>query len=274
MSFPSSSGCASIVTLVGLILSALLAILGAVLPGEQTHGQQITVLTYNTHLESVALDPMVQVIREADANVINLQEVTPELNARLKAEFADRYPYTFDTLASGAYNGQFLMSAYPIIATEGWPHPRRLLRVQLDVSGTLVTLYNIHPTSPGSVGMSIAPRGEELDFALDLIAAETTPVILMGDFNMEAFGADYRKVSAALTDAWAEVGSGPGFTYPDYRYAQARVNARLPTRLPFPIIRLDYVFYSAGIQALEAQVWSDSGGSDHRPMRVLLAING
>jgi len=273
MDTASNGGCASVVTLLGLVLSALLAILGAGLPGGNANVQQITVLTYNTHLEAVELEPMIQVIRDADANIVNLQEVSSEFYARLKTEFATRYPYMSDTEGGGANNGQFLMSAWPIVETEDWPHPRRLLRVQVDVNGTLITIYNIHPTSPGSVGMSIVPRGEELDFALNLIATETTPVILMGDFNMDPFGADYRKVRAVLTDAWAEAGSGTGFTYPDYRYPQARVNARLPTRLPFPIIRLDYVFFSAGIRALEAQVWSDSGGSDHRPVRVVLEIS-
>jgi endonuclease/exonuclease/phosphatase family metal-dependent hydrolase len=270
----SSGGCAGITLLLALIGSALLAIFGIRLPGEGTAVQRLSVFTYNTHLEAVQLDPMVQVIRDANADIVSLQEVTPELNARLKAAFADRYPYSFDTLDSGAYNGQLLLSAYPITETEGWPHPRRLIRIRVDVLGTPVTIYNIHPTSPGSVGMSITPRSEELDFALALVAAETTPVILLGDFNMEAFGADYRKVSAALTDAWAQVGSGPGFTYPDYRYEQARVNARLPTRLPFPVLRLDYVFYSSGLAAVEGRVWSDSGGSDHRPLYVVLALGG
>jgi endonuclease/exonuclease/phosphatase (EEP) superfamily protein YafD len=135
-------------------------------------------------------------------------------------------------------------------------------------------LYNIHPTSPGSVELSIEPRGEELDFALELIAAGTNPVVLMGDFNMEPFGRDYDRVSSQLTDAWAQVGEGPGFTYPDYRYPQAQVNARFSTRLPAPIIRIDYIFYSAGLEAVAAQVWPDSGGSDHRPVYAVLQVAG
>jgi endonuclease/exonuclease/phosphatase (EEP) superfamily protein YafD len=273
MNESTNSGCGPLIAILGAVLSGLLLAFGGALPGEPVAAApRLSILTYNTHLEAVMLEPMVQVIRDANADVVNLQEVTRELGARLRADLADRYPYTYETQDTDVYNGQMLLSAYPILEQEAWPHPRRLLRAQIAVNGTPVTLYNIHPTSPGSVAMSIEPRGEEIVFALDLIAAETTPVLLMGDFNMEPFGRDYDQVSAVLTDAWAAVGEGPGFTYPDYRYPQAQVNARFPTRLPTPIIRIDYVFYSPGLQAVEAQVWPDSGGSDHRPLYAVFEV--
>jgi endonuclease/exonuclease/phosphatase (EEP) superfamily protein YafD len=37
-------------------------------------------------------------------------------------------------------------------------------------------------------------------------------------------------------------------------------------------VRLDYVFHNAHVRPLEARVWPDAGGSDHRPVLVRLAL--
>ncbi len=45
-------------------------------------------------------------------------------------------------------------------------------------------------------------------------------------------------------------------------------------RSPAPLARIDYVFHSEGLRAVEAHVWPTSGYSDHHPLFVQLAIVG
>lgn len=91
---------------------------------------------------------------------------------------------------------------------------------------------------------------------------------MLGDFNMTDLDENYRRITTNYQDAFREVGWGLGFTNPDWSTGQAREG------LPFiPLYqRIDYVFYNQAFTALDARVWPSSGGSDHRPLYVVLAF--
>lgn len=146
----------------------------------------------------------------------------------------------------------------------------------IDVRGTPLIVYNLHPTHPGMTGEGFfrpAYRRREIEELLARAAKEKEPVILAGDFNMTDLTEDYGRIAAQYHDAYRQVGWGMGFTFPDQRYPNALSGAPFNRELPFPPwMRLDYVFYSAPLRAAEAHVWPDSGGSDHRPLWVRLAL--
>jgi endonuclease/exonuclease/phosphatase (EEP) superfamily protein YafD len=60
-----------------------------------------------------------------------------------------------------------------------------------------------------------------------------------------------------MNDAFAEIGSGMGFTFEE---------------LNIPVARIDYVFHTDDFRAVEARVLEDTAGSDHRPLFVTLAL--
>jgi endonuclease/exonuclease/phosphatase family metal-dependent hydrolase len=85
-------------------------------------------------------------------------------------------------------------------------------------------------------------------------AASKEPVLVGGDFNSTPDNPVLAPLRAAgLRDAWAECGSGDGFTYP----ADA------------PAKRIDYLFLSGSLQCATAEV-IDTRISDHRPLLVTL----
>ncbi|MCB9457455.1 MAG: endonuclease/exonuclease/phosphatase family protein [Anaerolineaceae bacterium] len=239
--------------------------------GQQAAPQDIALLTHNLHAETQVLQPFVEIIRESGADIVALQEVSPEAEALFAAELGDTYPHRAAALAGGRYNGQIILSRYPILEETAWYPERRLLRAVIDVNGVPVTVYNAHPASPGNTQMNTAERSADITFLLEQAAAETNPTLLMGDFNSEPWSEDYNRVAAAFGDAFAAVGEGAGLTYPDYSQPQARVNARLPAFTPL-VIRLDYIFYDESFAALAAQVGESSGGSDHRPVGATLRL--
>jgi vancomycin resistance protein VanJ len=237
-------------------------------------GPEISLLTYNTHMEKIETEPVLGVLRAAQADIVAMQEAHYEIMPLIRTVLSTLYPYQTD-VTFGDLNRTLLLSRYPLLEVQRWPgHEFELMRALVDIDGQPVVVYNVHPTSPGNTGYSRDVRSGQIDILLEAAAHETHPVILMGDFNMEEWSADYRRIAETYVDAFRTlypVEEDPGFTYPDYSTPQSRRNARLPAFTPL-ILRLDYVFHSADFEVVAAQVWPESGGSDHRPVYAVLRL--
>jgi endonuclease/exonuclease/phosphatase family metal-dependent hydrolase len=162
-----------------------------------------------------------------------------------------------------------ILSRYPLTADDYWRRPNSLgsQRIQFSLNGQTVTLYNVHPPVPTlTAGFSTQRRGEEIDYLLGRAAQESGAVLLVGDYNMSDQSDDYRHVTADYTDTFREVGQGLGLSYPNFNQIDARLGF-VPA-----LVRLDYVFHTAQFAGVEAQTWPTTGGSDHYPLRVRLAL--
>jgi vancomycin resistance protein VanJ len=237
-------------------------------------------LTYNLHAELKALDPMIALIRAADADIVNLQELGFETARRFDAEFATLYPYRAFHPHPWPSAGQGVMSRFPVREDAYWQHSQihdalGHQRVVIDVRGTRITLYNTHPVHPGMAesGFNTGPRGQEIRDILARAEKENSLVLIAGDFNMSDQSDDYRYITARYGDSYREVGTGLGLSFPDWSQPSARTSnlAHYLGFLPL-LVRLDYVFHNAHLRPLEARVWPGAGGSDHRPVWVQLAM--
>jgi endonuclease/exonuclease/phosphatase (EEP) superfamily protein YafD len=170
------------------------------------------------------------------------------------------------------------MSKFPIVADKFWRNTHLPVylghqRTEIRLPSELVVVYNTHPMIPfnqAGKAFNAGLRWAEIDSVLQRAAADPRRVILAGDFNMNDLAADYRRITARYVDAYRTAGWGMGFTFPDFRAANASLfGVGLP--LP-PLVRIDHVFHTRDIRALEARVWRTSGGSDHRPVFVRLAL--
>lgn len=244
----------------------------------------VSILTYNIHAERRNLDPIVAIIHEADADIVAIQEVSDEAAARFEREFAEAYPYRALHPNPQATAGQGVLSRYPILTDDYWRNP--LLpgvlslghqRVILDIDGTEVVLHNEHPVHPGMAGALFddSYRSGEVDDLLQRARTVDGPLLLAGDFNMTDQSDDYARVAARYHDSFRAVGFGLGPTFPDAHFLGSSTVARMVQAVIFsPFLRLDYVFHNDDFIAIEARVWSSSGGSDHRPLFVRLALTG
>ena len=227
----------------------------------------LTVVTYNILADPHPMDDVIAVLRASGADVIALQEVSQAYEPLLIDGLRDLYPYWGVHTTLSRFAGQAIFSRYPILEDDYWqyewlPTPLGHQRALIQTPFTPVVVYNVHPTHPGMNGHHFNPayRHREICDVMARIAAETQPVILLGDFNMPDQSQDYQTVTATLTDAYRDVGLGMGWTF------------RL--RLPFPFLRLDYVFCSSDWLPLRAEVLPAHGGSDHYPVRAVLAWRG
>ena len=236
----------------------------------QDEGSPIRVMTYNVlnPQDEQMLDTYADLIREANPDIIAFQEFSQIAHEGLRERIGDEYPYFASEILPGWWqSGQGLYSKFPILDEVAWvdedlnmTHPHQ--RLLLDINGTEVAFYNIHPYPPIEwvSGFQFVVNETELSAhavamqrIINRIQLETLPVLVAGDMNMSDQFPEYRRLAAVLTDSFKSGGFGLGFTYP--------ANNRFPE-----LMRLDYIFHSDVFRTVTARVLADSGTSDHLPV--------
>lgn len=240
-----------------------------------------TLLTYNLLANDRDYNASIEIIRQADADIINLQEISQQGGAIIESTLEEMYPYRAVHPQGQGTAGQGVLSRFPITDDNYWrydwlPYPLGHQRVELEIDGQTIVLYNAHPTHPGMAGnfFNHRYRDREVTDLLERVANETNPVIMAGDFNLTDLSDAYEQIRLSLNDAYRSAGYGMGFTFPSGASVGTYLGAEsVLDQLSIPLmLRLDYVFYDAHFQALDAQVIPQSGGSDHHPVWAELAL--
>jgi vancomycin resistance protein VanJ len=234
--------------------------------------KEVTVMTYNIlWRQDGNYQGAVDLINEADADIVALQELELTGAEILETALAERYPFMSLYPQEGGFEGQGLLSKYPILESDYWQtegtfgNQRAIIQL---ADRTEITVYNVHLLHPGMQGSLFEPdpRGEGVDHLLETIKEDNAlQVILLGDFNMPDLSDDYRQFREQFDDSYRQAGSGLGLTFTMYF-------DNLPN-WGHPILRLDYIFTKGWIYANEARVWDSAGGGDHHPVWVELDIN-
>jgi vancomycin resistance protein VanJ len=237
----------------------------------------ITVMTYNVFGENRDWPAIHDSIVESEADIVALQELNQEIASKIETELADLYPYQILDFQDS------LISRYPISLADttlpdSWGSPPKIYLV--DVDGQPVTLLNAHFyasfLSFDSFFMEwvFREREHQAQLVADFATRVETPLIVTADFNTTDQSQAYRIIRSQLNDSWREAGWGFGHTFP---------GGQIP-ELPRPVIfgytilrwvvRIDYIFYSNDLQAVEARIGKWDGFSDHRPVIAVLELKG
>jgi len=253
--------------------------LARVATGTSDRGR-LTAMTFNLHGENRNAEGVMAAILEADADVVALQEVGQAIGTQLRERLAEAYPHTTFTFRSG-WGGLAVFSRYPITPGSGWLEPISRGNPQALILRTPfgdVDLVNLHNPSlprdpsdwPVDIPIAVAEREAVSRSIAEFARASNRPLLVMGDFNTTERSAAYDILTGALRDAWREAGFGLGSTFPG--------GPRSPTpydlRLPWWLIRIDYVFHSDAFEATGARIGQWDGQSDHRPVVAVLAWRG
>jgi vancomycin resistance protein VanJ len=237
---------------------------GRATPVAEASGPVLRVMTYNILGYNTNTEAVLRVLREADADLVALQEVNPENAAAIERELADRYPYRLLDQRPGV-TGSGLLSRYPLTLLGDLPGPwlGRAHVVHLDFNGQLVNVIRFHAYS----GISRLQRREEAAQALaDYAAAHPGPLIALGDLNATSTHEAYQVITAELRDAWREAGWGLGHTFPGALSPGSSRPVIMGVPVPKWLIRIDYVFHSGHFRALSARIGPWDETSDHRPV--------
>jgi vancomycin resistance protein VanJ len=241
--------------------------------------QVLSVFTYNTLGAQPHTGPILEVIRAENADVVCLQELNPALARAVQSELTGLYPHQL--LDPKPYvPGMGVLSKLPF-SVVAEPLPSEWLgapqRLRLDWNGRTVTLINFHLFSQ-SLGapaeMDSLNRARETQARVLAQAAraeaEAGAVIACGDANTTPLSEAYKMMTRDLNDAWDEAGAGLGHTFPgsDIRgSSRPRIGGWL---VPQWLVRIDYVFHSPHLKAVDAHLAAFDGVSDHRGVVALL----
>ena len=239
-----------------------------VLLQEPAEGMRFRVLTCNMHYGRYASGPLEDLVRDADPDVVALQEW-------------DRHNHSEYLTASGWYTHRlphlFLASRHRILqvselgrdSIHDWA---RSTRYELETPTGAVTLFNLHLASPREgiyetvhqpetgtavVEDNAALRWRQSRLVAGAAAQASGPVLLVGDFNTPPESAIFRSVWQRYTDAFSEAGWGWGYTFYGSKTA----------------VRIDHILAGPGRRCRRCWV-GPSIGSPHKPVVADLVWQG
>jgi endonuclease/exonuclease/phosphatase (EEP) superfamily protein YafD len=234
----------------------------------------LRLITLNALCRTRPMTAIVRAIRQADPDIVMLQEVLPGMAAALTEALRD-YPHRA-IYPGGRAQGSAVFSRIPIafdekflLSPDGW----YCQEIRVYWQGRPMVLFNVHLMSPlrlrprkGGIRFDSTTRSSEMRGLIERIQSiKGCDVIVAGDFNMTDQSADYRAMHQHARDAFRETGRGFGFTYP----ANSSQAKQLVERIAPPFLRLDHVFYQGRLRARSARVGSN-GDSDHYSLIVEL----
>jgi len=246
-----------------------------------TNGPALRMMTVNVRGKAGQPEAVLASIQAADADLVFIQEFTPDLASSLSLDLKEALPYqVLDP--RGESNGLAVFSRFPIerldVVLQGsWRGDPQVLR--MDWEGQAITLVNFHALSTGGpsprlVAYTTRERLEAISSLADFAAGESGPLIVAGDANTTRLNAPYKLLDAVLDDAWWEAGWGLGHTFPGRVNPDDWLTRVSFFLIPHWLVRIDHVFYSAQFQAGSAALAEFNGGSDHRGLVTDLVWQG
>lgn len=208
----------------------------------------LRVLQMNVLQPNTAHDAAIVQALESDADLISVQEVSPEWAQALQSGLQRRYPYVHIEPRTDCY-GIALFSKHPFqavrtITMRGDP----FVEAYVEVHGRPVRMLAVHATSPISYG-HFRRRNDQLELLGRYVARDDTATILIGDLNTVPWDQAFRRFCSrsglhSLTPlshrTWPSVG-------------------------PFAVIPLDHVLATDGISSTTIRTVPIKG-SDHRAL--------
>lgn len=218
----------------------------------------LTVATVNLHYGDADAGSVVALARDANVDVLALQELTLDALVALQREgLEELFPYGAVYPSSGA-GGTALYSRVPVRSQAqlgGFTFGNAL--AVIDWNGGSLTVVGAHPAPP-LVGSTSAWE-RDMDRLVGVLEQVEGPVLAVGDFNATRDHAAFRRLEAAgFVDAPDSAGAGLVFTFPEGG----------PTG---PLVAIDHVL-TRGVDVVATSVSAHSvPGTDHRALVVTYA---
>lgn len=257
------------------MLIAALAMLGGLYgdilfppgPNLLIRGHEVTLLTYNVQRRNTDFESIEQILRSQDADIVAMQEVTPEMRNYFDENLSDLYPFQVASANERTEHTQVILSKWSI-DVQG---QRRFMRgvIEIGETGAELIVYSVqlsNPLTDDGEGFDDNTRSQQGEIVRRMAADEEgMPLVILGDFNMSDATNEYREFTTNYVDAFRYTERGFGATFPNWRYTNPSFNF-----MP-PLIRLDYAFVSLNIDPADARVIQE-GNSDHYPLWVKIRV--
>jgi endonuclease/exonuclease/phosphatase family metal-dependent hydrolase len=260
----------------GLFVVGLVLLLPTTHAGHSTSSavfkKTLRIMTYNIHVgvgmdKKLDLQRIADVINKEKPDLVGLQEVDRGVKrtegkdeiAELAAMTRMDYAFAHNLDYQGGQYGVAILSRFLLqnidhrmFENKREAERRGLLRVEVEVEGTLINFVTTHLDYQYSDG-----RVFETEQMLKFLENVKGPLIVVADMNDEPSGDAYKLMLTKFADAWiTSRAKGDGFSYPADK----------------PVKRIDHIFYRAeGLKPGKARV-IDTLASDHVPVIAELRL--
>lgn len=229
---------------------------------EPRAGARITLVQSNIKLGRGDVDVVAAIARDADADLVTLNEVTPDAASRIeRSALATLMPYRYVQPGTGGV-GAAILSRHPLSDTtplDGYSMNSLRATVSLPGIGDTV-VYGLHPIPPYPYDSSRWVR--EMGMVRDELRGQRGGRVLAGgDFNATW---DHRQFRDLLRDGFTDATETAGGRWlPTYPADESEWFG--------PIIGIDHVI-ARGFRATDVRTVSVAG-SDHRALVATLAVS-
>jgi endonuclease/exonuclease/phosphatase (EEP) superfamily protein YafD len=238
-------------------------------------------MTFNVLGRHDQTQAIIDVIRQADPDIVFLQELNPGLAAVLDGSLKAHYPYQVLAPRAGV-TGMGVISRYPLEPTGlqlplEWVGDPQLLTLTWNMEKIALVNFHLFPSGLGTpAGVAYVYRARERQArvlaAYAAHAGAYGPVVMAGDANVTGLSTAYQILTSDLFDAWQEVGIGLGHTFPGSDIP----GSSRPTLAGYPVpqwlARIDFVLHSSHFMSRAAFLGAVDGFSDHRAVIAELTL--
>jgi endonuclease/exonuclease/phosphatase family metal-dependent hydrolase len=229
-------------------------------------GQHLRLATYNIHKcrgmdGRTRPDRIAEVIARLEADVVALQEVVGAgpgdegQAAYLGAQLGMGWVMSSTRLLRGREYGNAVLSRFPIVEhipcdlTCGRREPRGCQRVDVDIGGTTLHVYNVH------LGTAVLERRQQAPRLATFVAdaSVTGPKVLLGDFNEWIRGLTSKTLDSMLQGVDLSAYLRSRRTYPGV----------------MPVFHLDHIYLDGGLEVEHVELPRTRltlVASDHLPL--------
>jgi len=261
---------------IAVLVALSLTLLGFNIPIRSDHaakGTHLRVMTYNIRQARNGVAGIVKTIAEQRPDVVCLQEVFEDQNARdPMPELRSRLPHGWYSVHAGELA---LFSRYPITRHEwhGSPaEPHAVLEACVRIRGSALTIFTIHMSLlsprelipfrrqrslPACISATNRLRSGQAEFLVRLAGSVKGPVVIAGDLNTPPRGRIYSLIASRFADSFKSAGWGTGNTFP----------------CGMPLWRIDHIFVGRAVIVRACWV-TRSRASNHRPLVADLIWKG
>ncbi|HQV75684.1 MAG TPA: endonuclease/exonuclease/phosphatase family protein [Flavobacteriales bacterium] len=245
-------------TATGSILGALLLILQLPASGELTafdaNKSGIRVMHMNVLQPNIRFEQVIGQALQGDADIVSVQEVSPEWAFQLGAGLRSAYPYMHVEPRTNCY-GIALFSKRPFkqvgtVTVMGAP----FIEAIFEEDGTPFRVLVVHTTSPISYA-HFQRRNAQFEHLAEYLSRSDTATVLIGDLNTVPWDHAFQRFCAST----------------ELRPISKRIQLTWPSLGPFSLIPLDHLLVSAGLVSTSVETFPIAG-SDHRGLMAEIRL--
>lgn len=196
-------------------------------------------------------------LEQEQADVMVLLELTP-VWAEMLDPLINQYPYRM-VLPDPEYNGMALLSKYPLDSASWiWPgnSSSPVAYSEVNFNEQVIRIVGMHPLAPTRIHKQ-QRRDEQLEALGKLLADQSSPLVMVGDYNITTHHPALRHMQSRLNlqDSRQGIGRQPSW----------------PVSLGIWGLPIDHCLVSPSVKVLRREL-GPILGSDHRPLVVELAL--